>query len=276
MSKPPLLAADGLPARRSGPWIHQKYLVLDRYSGIFTTGMKARHDDFPRGLSFVDLMSGPGVCVDTRSPGQPESPGSTLRALATVDPFRCVVAVDSNPLFIQALDQRTATSSRRASLHLWSDDCNSAGTINQIRDLTYGTLTLMFVDLLGTEVAMDTVRALTTDRRVDLLITWPEMDVVRNKGLLLAQPDRWERFFGTKDWRAVAELTGPRQRVDKLRTLYCEQLKRLGYETAFAPAVENSRRGRLYRPLFASRNERGLQFFSIAMQPVQPPPKLWE
>ena len=136
-----------------------------------------------------------------------------------------------------------------------------------------GALSLMFVDLLGTEVEMATLRELTRDRSVDLLVTWPEMDVVRNRGFMLEQRERWTAFFGSEEWIEIA-TDGPARRLRAFQQLYQAQLARAGYaHSAFTDSIKNRLRRGLYRPLFASKHERGLQFWqsASATQRAQPP-----
>lgn len=259
-------ASDGLPARETGPWAVEKLTLLDRYSAIVTTAMKRK---FTAGLSFIDLMAGPGVCVDTRSKPSQEFPGSTLIALNTRHAFDRILAIEADPTCVAALRQRIGDEPRRETATILQLDCNSREAIAAIQRATLGALTLMFVDLLGTDVHMRTLRTVTRDRSVDLVITWPEMDLVRNRGLVIDQQDRWNAFFGDDRWQHQATGLGPARRLRALQHFYLQQLASFGYRyTLFAAAVRNTRGGTLYRPLFASRHPLGLNFW----QKVTPTP----
>jgi three-Cys-motif partner protein len=262
LNAPRISKQDGLPVRVSGPWIEDKYYGLDRYIDIVTKSMRQK---FSGGLVFVDLMAGPGVCLDTRSAEETETPGSTFRALKTAFQFDRVVAVDSNPAYVDALQRRADGHPRQATCRFIAGDCNAPETIRAIRLEMNRALTLIFVDLLGTEVRMSTIDALTRAQSVDLLFTWPEMDAVRNTPLMFEQAERWTAFFGSDEWRPIVSA-GPNQRLRKLLHLYLKRLESLGYQGTFAPPVKNRKGGRLYRPLFASRNELALKFWSVAQQ----------
>jgi three-Cys-motif partner protein len=252
---------DSLPARESGVWAREKLDILERYAQITTKAMRRK---FKGGLVFIDLMSGPGRCVEISRDGPTaEFPGSTVRALSTPHPFDRVYAVDSNPSCVAVLQARVARTDRAATCICRCADSNSADVVKEVRDLTRDSLSLMFVDLLGTEVHFETIKKITHERRIDLLITWPEMDVVRNQQLMLTGPDRWDAFYGVRDWRSISQ-GGPTRRATGLRDLYAKQLATLGYRTVFLSSMKNQRGGRLYRPLGASKHELGLDFFRKA------------
>ena len=260
MAKEKCYGRDGLIARESGPWVVEKLRPLQRYADIVTTAMPGK---FPAGVVFVDLMAGSGRCVDVRSVGRPEYEGSTLIALQSTRPFSAVIAVESDPANAEALRQRSAGLPKQA--RIIAADCNAPETIRTLRDATNRALTLMFVDLLGTEVAYDTIVALTHQRSVDLLITWPEMDLRRNRALALERPDRLDRFFGTQEWREIVRAQGPTRFLRAYQELYERQLRRIRYEhTHMLGPVKNRRGGTLYRALFASRHPLGLNFWRKA------------
>lgn len=263
----PAVASDGLLARASGFWAREKLRRLEIYSQLVTTSMKGGRKW--KGLVFVDLMAGPGMCVDART--VTEFAGSTLRALSTVHPFTHIVAVEKNVDNAAALTARVAAHPRGTTCAVLTADCNDPEVIAQIRARTDGCLTLMFVDLIGTEVTMATIRELTRDRSIDLVITWPQMDVTRNRGQFLddAQRPRWSAFFGTPDWVDVAK-GGPTRRVHALTELYQQQLHQIGYTTHLMHSVKNTRGGRLYRQLFATRHPLGETFwFAAAPKEIQ-------
>lgn len=58
LRKPPFLAHDGLPARKSGEYAKDKLTYVRRYMTIFANSMK----DHWKHRVYLDLMAGPGVC----------------------------------------------------------------------------------------------------------------------------------------------------------------------------------------------------------------------
>lgn len=252
-----MTASDGLTARESGPWAKEKLEQVQHYMSIFTNGMFGQ---WKGALVFLDLMSGPGLCVDRET--RAEFPGSPLLALRTPRAFRSVVCVEADEACAAALHARLSTEPRGATATVVHGDANAASTIAQLRAHADRSLAFAFVDLIGQEVTFETIRALTAGRNVDLLFSFPEMDLQRNSPLAQAvDAERWNRFFGTTAWQTI--VAGPRHgRVLQLRTLYEQQLQTLGYSTlANRVPMKNSRGRSIYRPLFASRHSRGLDFY---------------
>lgn len=263
MATPPTLipADDGLVARASGVWAQDKLFFLGRYMDIFSTGMKSK---WPRRI-YVDLMAGPGRCR-TRDTGE-EFQGSPVLALQTKTPFAEVVLIESDPEAFAALRARVEDANTGRVATLIPGDCNDPAVIDRVRGLIGSGLALLFVDLIGLNVRFETIRAITRGLHVDLVVTFPDMDVKRNADQ--ADRDRWTAFFGGTRWQdAVARWAchrAPEGSVPAmLVNLYRRELRdQLGYaySAATRPMV-NSKRATLYRPLFASRHELGLKFWN--------------
>jgi three-Cys-motif partner protein len=255
------LASDGLPARESGEWASDKLFYVARYMDILTGGMKGR---WVRRV-YVDLMSGPGLCL-VRGTGR-EFDGSPLLSLKTKTPFTDVILVEQDRVLADALATRVAAPGLRPPPVIIRDNCNRQNVIDDIRArIGNGALALAFVDLLGMNVTMATLRALTAKRLpVDLIITFPEMDVTRNWRTAMrgAHASRFDEFFGTPEWRKAVDVTVPADRnSDVLMKFYAQQLETLGYRTSILPlTMKNKRKGTLYRPIFGSRHERGIEFW---------------
>jgi three-Cys-motif partner protein len=257
------VASDGLVARDSGEWASDKLFYVGRYMAIFAGGMKNK---WPR-RAYLDLMSGPGRCLvlDTGR----EFDGSPLLALKTKEPFTDVILVEAEPILAAALRQRTHAAGLRPSPVIVSADCNELAVIDDLRGrVNRGTVTLTFVDLLGMNVTMATLRRLTMNLPMDLIITFPEMDVVRNwQAAVSDDPEhavRFDEFFGATGWRSAIAQTKPGEReADAMIRFYGQQLQDLGYHVSVLPlTMKNSRGGTLYRPIFASRHATGTKFWT--------------
>ena len=267
-AKKPVFASDRLVARDTGPWAQEKLARLERYAEMMTTAMKGKNWT---SLNFIDLMCGPGMCVDTKSSVRSEFTGSTLRAIETRFPFSRVISTDISAANIDALRHRLSGHERAGRVEALHADCNDTAVINHLRSRTDGGLTLVFVDLIGTEVTMETIARLTHNRAMDLVVTWPEMDVRRNNAMMIEQPERWTAFFGTEKWLSIAKAS-PLHRVRDYTALYIRQLKAIGYDHHhIADSVKNMGKGRLYRPLFAARDPLGLKFWKAAAPVVKQP-----
>lgn len=273
-----LIGADGLEVRDSGPWAREKLTHLDRFMNMVTTAMPKHFDR----LEFLDLMAGPGRCEDRSDDS--EFPGSPILALNTKKPWNRVHLVERDDDLRSALTLRIAKEPRASTAAIIAGDSNDPRIIQQLRDATYGrrVLGLAFIDLIGQEIAFDTIRALSDARKIDLWFSFPEMDLKRNATLAPRDDDqaaRWTRFFGTDAWRPITLDRRPRHALIGLLRLYRQQLESLGYKTdVSALPMKNSRGATMYRPLFASRDDRGVDFFrkSLLKSGVERPATLFD
>lgn len=178
-----------------------------------------------------------------------------LADAAQTHPISDVILVESDRDLAFALQQRVA-----AAATVIHGDCNDAAVIDRLRAaLGYGTLGLAFVDNLGLDVPLETLRALTTDRKVDLCITFQVGDLKRNLRNALDGEDevRWTAFFG-EGWKPVARES-ERQNLTagdtatRLLDFYGRQLTAIGYRhIAHSQRVmKNSRNVGLYRLILA-------------------------
>jgi len=261
------IAKDGLPARASGQWAKEKLYYVERYFTIFNRGMYIR---WPRRF-YVDLMAGPGRCITANGD---EFAGSPVLAAESEPHFEKCVFVESEPVLQEALKARTLAFAERA--RLVAGDCNDPAIIKRIRrEVPATALSVTFVDMLGLDVWFSTLAALTSGRRMDLLITLQVSDMTRNAASAHAEqqdPERFERFFGSPEWRRVVADCASRRtsNVDlatALTQFYIERLASIGYPHVHELHVlmKNTRNAPLYRLVLAARHERAVTFFrSIA------------
>jgi three-Cys-motif partner protein len=245
--------------RPSGPWAVEKLTYVAKYQDIFATGMKKWRDRF-----YVDLLAGPGRCINRES--SEEFDGSPVRSLGVR--FTTRIFIEADPLLASALRTRVGVGPI-----LIADDCTKSTVIEQVRKETSGRdrLGLAFVDNLGLDVPFATLAALTSDRRIDLMITFQVGDLTRNIPNVLdgrEDPGRFDRFFGSTGWQAVAAESMRRnasagETATVLLDFYARQLETLGY-----PHLEhshrlmrNSRNVPQYRLLLAGKNEKAVEFF---------------
>jgi three-Cys-motif partner protein len=255
-------ASDGLPARDSGEWAREKLWYVERYIGIFNQGMKKRWPD----RAYLDLMAGPGRCVVTATGA--EFPGSPILALQSKVPFTQAVLVEQHPVLHAALVTRCHAPGLQPVPLIRQADCNSAEVVDVIRERVKpsSTLAFCFIDLLGFDVASETVNSITAGRRIDLVITFPQQDITRNATLSDGQEERWDSFFGCKEWREIivrCRAGKLRRRVDlELTLFYARRLETLDYSVDLLhDAIRNTQNAPLYRPLFASKHARGSDYW---------------
>lgn len=256
-------AADGLPARISGPWAREKLYYVERYFTIFNKGMKFK---WPSRV-YADLMAGPGRCITEDGD---EFEGSPLLALKSEPPFQRSVLVESNDELLGALRARTEAYRDRALV--LPGDCNDPTVITRIRkELPASSLGLVFIDMLGLDVSFGTISALTMARKMDLVITLQVNDLTRNAESAADDqhdPTRFDRFFGDPGWRDVIREwrrrggTSP-DLATALTSFYVERLETIGYPhvAELHVLMKNTKKAPLYRLVLAARHERATEFF---------------
>ena len=254
---------DGLYARESGFWAEEKLFFWNTYIEITTKAMVG-HRKWPNGLAYVDLFAVPGLCFDRESGNR--FPGSPLIAANAPKSFTRILLCDSDPAACDARDKRMAKSLAAGFYKLFRGDCNSE-IDSIVSEIPSGALTLAFLDPTGLHLQFTTVQKLSKHGPVDLLILFPDaVDILRNADhLYFDQPDsNLDLVLGDgSNWRARKEQLDSSD-GSKLRQLfadiYKEQLRtKLGYEF-FAEEVISGRSGPLYRLVYATKHERGLDF----------------
>ena len=251
-------AADGLPAREVHAWSAEKLFYTERYMDIFTTGMKNHWDN----LVYADFFAGPGRCVDEES-GE-ESEGSPLRALRYG--FSRIFLNDHDHVAVDALRKRTRGEDR---VHISQLDCNDA--VDEAIDFLIlpgeRSLGLAFIDPTAHQMRFESIRKLTERGRFDLLVTF--------------MTNFPKRFITTPGYGPNSDFAGfmgneaynqnlhgrPTVETHRLLEIYSEQLGSIGYEYVDHVArIVNTRGSTIYHQVFASRSQRGKEFFEKIRQ----------
>jgi three-Cys-motif partner protein len=264
--EPPTTATDGLPARLTGPWVHEKKFYLERYLSIFTKGVGPK---WKGKLSYIDLFSGPGRSVIRNTRDEVE--GSPLLALNCE--FARYVFVDM-PDVLATLRARLQGHPKSEKVSLIEGDCNEV--IDAVRSASPPDhLTLAFVDPTGLQIHFRTIQHLVQDRKVDLLMTIQfGMGIRMNlKQYSQSDGDALTSFLGNSNWREDVEMgASPSQIGQRILERYMGQLRGLDYETVQNReiAVRSDQNNLLlYFIVLASRHPRGQDFWRKITQ-IQP------
>lgn len=253
-----LIGDDGLSVRDSGIWAKEKLYYLERYLDIFSVGM---HKKWPGKLYYIDLFAGPGRCLirETRE----EIDGSPLIALKFN--FAKYFFVETDTECHKALSKRVEIRAPEKDVVLIPGDCNK--TIDAIKPAP-DSLGLAFIDPTGiSPIAFETIRKLTANRKIDLIINFPEGMGIR---LNLHQYTQNEtsalnRFMGSSRWqeRYKQSLTFFDQVCKEIAAEYLDNLRSLGYLTIdndWIP-VRTNQNMLLYYLMFASKHPKGNEFW---------------
>jgi three-Cys-motif partner protein len=251
-----VLATDGKCAISLGPWFQDKLYYLNQYCNIFSTGMKNIWEQ----RIYIDLFSGPGICIaeDTRT----EHYGSPLIALNCKTPFTNYYFIDENNNFIDALKSR-ARDYELDKIFI-RKDCNYA--IDELIDLLpmkyTKTIYFTFIDPYNFEIKFDSIKKLTSDRPMDLLITFHIGNLKRS----IHNPSKKMReFFPPLDWEELYKASSGSGRIHEriLLDKYEKGLGEIGYKH-FDDCIltYNIKNAPLYHLIFATKNDKGKEFYS--------------
>jgi len=254
---------DGLPTRESGPWTEQKLFLWNRYIEIATSAMVGK-PQWQAGLVYLDLFAGPGVCR-LKETGR-RLPGSPLIAASAPKPFSKILLCEKDPVVIQACKTRIEKTGAAGHVQFFQGDCNER-IADMVKEIPNRALTLAFIDPTGLHADFTTIATLANAGRVDLLVLFADaVDAVRNIERYREQEkSNLDRVLGPDScWRDRRESLPIRDSIsirNMLSDIYIEQLqKHLGYE-AFDEYPITCSRGALYRLIYASKHERGLEFW---------------
>ncbi|MBL8764689.1 MAG: three-Cys-motif partner protein TcmP [Phycisphaerae bacterium] len=259
---------DGLAFRDCGSWTADKLFFWHEYLSITTTAMVG-NSNWKAGLSYVDLFAGPGICR-VRETGQ-RLPGSAIIAAHAPKPFEVIHLAELDAGSADACEARMKLSPAKSRFHMHRGDCNQL--VHAIaKALPLRSLTLAFVDPPGLDIEFDSLRALCTGRAVDLLVLFADaVDAARNVDLYEAVPEhKMDRMLGEGSewrdrWSRLLNRVGFRTR-EFFASEFIEQLKKHLKYTVFRQHTMAAKGKPLYRIIYASRNDRGLDFWNKAVR----------
>ncbi len=256
---------DGLPTRTVGHWSEEKLFFWNRYIDITTRAMVG-NPHWKAGLVYVDLFAGPGICT-LKDSGR-RIPGSPLIAANAPKPFEKIIVCEKDPACAEACRIRLEKTSARNRVCVLEGDCNQR--VGEIaRMIPDRALTLVFSDPTGLHGHFETIRTLSRCGRVDLLILFADTyDIVRNVDLYEQQgiASHLDRVLGPDShWRDKWSQLVNRS-PENIRRLFAdiyqkELSQKLGYKEFGEKTIKCAGKP-LYRLIYASKHERGLDFWN--------------
>jgi three-Cys-motif partner protein len=250
--------SDGLVVRDSGLWAMEKLYYLDHYLDIFSVGMNKK---WAGKLYYVDLFAGPGKCRirDTNE----EIDGSPLIALKFN--FAKYFFVESDKGCCRALAARVKARAPEKDVEIIPGDCNDVIERIKLPPLSLG---LAFIDPTGVSpLAFETIRKLVHDRKIDLIINFPEgMGILMNLHQYTeTEKNALNRFIGSARWQEDYRQTPSTfsEICAKIAKEYLSNLKSLGYLAVDGDRipVRTDRNSLLCYLLFATKHRRGNDFW---------------
>lgn len=266
---------DELPVRCVGEWAHKKIHFLVKYFGIFSKGM---HNLWRGNLNYIELCSGPGRCIFREN--RQEVDGTAL-AILNDNHFQYIKSatfIDINSDVVSILNDRINRMGLDSkAIAVEGDYKNYSQMKEYMQRIPENCLNLMLIDPTDCSLPFHTIRIIKEElKKVDLIINVPIFsDVGRNVKDAILDPnsyanslDKYSCFLGDNDYLQngnIAEAVRSGAQLDVIRNMllekYKDQLRNIGYQY-FGIEVVKRRGVNLYYLLFASADERGLDFWN--------------
>lgn len=262
---------DGLQTfPHGGDWTAHKLYFVCQYLEQTTRGMKG-HPAFPDGLTYIDLFCGTGVSVVPQpSGGARRYPGSPLIASSTPKAFDRLILCDISEAAMDAVRARISTRGFAGDLHTILGDVNqNASRVAEL--IPHRSLNVAFVDPYSLNIHYNTIKSLSTQRTLDLIILFSDrFDLGRNVHKYYYPKEdesKLDDFLGYRTWRddfdRLSDRSGQSVR-HFFAQVYLERLAELGYSHAQSWPLLGPN-GPTFRLVFASKNPLGLKYCNIAL-----------
>jgi three-Cys-motif partner protein len=271
--QPPVsfLQDDGLPTPEVGPWVEEKYELVNRYNRQFSTGMKRKWDC----RVYIDLYAGAGRSK-IRGTGRILE-ASPLLALGVPDKFDKYIFCEKDRSLIQALRQRVLNQYQEIDVAYVEGDCNEkvSEIISKIpaHSSKRKVLSFCFIDPFDISIEFETIRALS-QRFMDFLIVLAVgMDATRNEQFYTRPNNkRVDSFLGVIDWRTrwqEASVKGITFRLFLCQE-YANQMETLEYKkvplTKMKEVRSDEKNLPLYHLAFFSKHDLGYEFWDQVLK----------
>ena len=254
-------ASDGLPALAVSEHVREKEFAIEGMISIFNNGMQNKWNR----RYYIDLFAGPGRCV-IKGSGE-EVDGSPILAAKSKVKFTDYFLADNSSVSIEALKKRIdgLGSKELAIFNYYLGDADAV--VDELAvNLPEGrtSLGLAVLDPWGWDFSFKALAKLSQGRRLDLVINFPVLPMIRNQGRELPGLDRFMNGSNYKESLDYA-MKHENPNVTSTRVLldfYENELKGIGYKYINDQVeVENSVRRPQYHLIFASKHERGSEFW---------------
>jgi len=265
-ARAPLIKGDdGLPAEEVGMWVKEKHSYLRRYLDISSSARKKYLGSGKAGATFVDLFSGPGR-ARIRDTGE-WIDGSAIAAwkisVGGTSEFSQVYVADIDQERREACIERLRRL-RAPVIELKGPAVDAAQAF--AKSAPHSGLHFGFLDpySLGA-LDFQIIRALSTLRRIDMLIHLSAMDLQRNLDRNMASEESAFDSFAP-GWREKIDLAHAQQEI---RRLVVEYWRELVVALGVWPATEmklitGKNKQRLYWLLLAAKHELAHRFWETA------------
>lgn len=261
---------DNLLIRCVGQWAEKKIYLLHQYFGIFAGGMKNK---WP--LNYIEICSGPGKCINRHDGYEFDGTAIAILKHKQFQNINRALFFDYDTRVVETLNQRIASLnlSHKAIAKL-GDYNNPDSIINDLKQLGTNCLNLILIDPTDCSVPFSIIRNITsTLKHVDLIINVAtNSDFNRNIPMAFDDDERADKytrflndnkFFKSPTNRELFRNKEYQKLRESFRMSYISSLKSIGFQHFDFNQVEN-----LYNILFASSNEKGIEFWKKATKVI--------
>lgn len=251
---------DGLAIPEVGRWAKRKYHFLERYLTLFSTGMKNRWPE----RHYIDLFAGAGFA---RIKGTGEIVASSAIIAARMpDPFTAIHLCERDPQLFDALTTRTRETNTSSKIFPIQGDAND--NISKILQNVprRNALCITFADPFGLHLKWETIEQISQARSDLIILLADNMDALRNWSTYYHNNpnSNLDQFMGEPGWRGVLMHSSKENAAQRLRERYQQRLGSLGYKYFDSERVSNDQGHDIYSLVFATKHERGLEFWTKA------------
>lgn len=281
-----ILGSDKLPVQCVGPWAEDKYFYLERYLAA-TRQARKKYSDKGNAV-FIDLFTGPGICVN-RASGT-EIKGGALRTLTFAEAaFNENHLIDLHDGNVQSLKLRVGGISKCT---FYTDDSNRVigDLVRTLSGHRYKRYHFAFIDPFGPEqLKFSTIASLAQLDRLDLFIHFPIGAIRRNLPSWQKRGGEiLDEFLGTNSWRSRLNTSDAPSQYAELVKIYMEQLQSAGFPSdglrstnfeevgpAASVSVKNTQNVELYALILASKHAIGQSIWSSVIKKDRSGQRKW-
>jgi three-Cys-motif partner protein len=244
--------------------------MLSEYAVRYSMVMNGRKREWLQAYYYIDAFAGPGIALhkgDQRVSSFLQ--GSPMRVLQIEPRFDYCWFIDKNPRRADVLNRILSETNTDDSRYRIEVGEANAKISNLVGNLNSQERALVFLDPYGLQVEWRTVEALAASRRVDVLINFSLMGILRNlrrvRGPSIQFRQLMAKVLRSTDWieevyAQQATLEGDTVDVRgeigsaELAEHYQADLKKVFASVSEPAIMTNSRGGAIYALIFASQN----------------------
>ncbi|MCK9404404.1 MAG: three-Cys-motif partner protein TcmP [Chitinophagaceae bacterium] len=259
---------DNYPVRCVGEWAKEKIHFLTRYFDIFAKGMAYKWEG---NINYIEICSGPGICIDRSTRKELLGTALSIAQLPSFDKLFKAVFIDINQDIVDNLNSRFEMYGKSGkAIACFGDYTQPDQLLSMIRGhISAIGLNLVFFDPVDCSVPFNTIVEIKKRlKNCDLIINvFYGLDPRRWLGMAFENPEgalfkKYARFLGADSFLFDPEVrtlhqAGNHDEVHRrFIDFYKAQLRSIGFEYFAHEPIRN-----YYEMLFASSNERGIDFW---------------